>query len=105
MSPRQLTLTLFLSVAAVCAATPAPAQIVEAKPAQVKAANRQALREARKTDAPFKDTHLAVSKGRLKRGASEPKPTKGSAELKYKNGQAPNVKEPGVLSLRRKKKL
>ncbi|MDO7875190.1 hypothetical protein Q5H93_10645 [Hymenobacter sp. ASUV-10] len=63
---------LVLSLLLVGAAYPALAQISHAGPAKVKAANRKALREARKADTPYKDTHLAVPKNRLKRGASEP---------------------------------
>jgi hypothetical protein len=99
------TLILLLSIAVTGASVPALAQIVREKPAQVKAANRRALREAKHTDAPYKDTHLDVSKRRLKRGNSEQPPLEGSDELKYKTGKAPNVKEPGILGLRRKKKL
>ena len=102
---RQLNRSLIISVLMACAAGPAMAQITSAKPGKVKAANRRALREARKTDAPYKDTHLDVSKDRLKRGSSEPKAAPRGEEHKYKNGQAPNVKEPGILGLRRKKKL
>ncbi|GAA4368049.1 hypothetical protein GCM10023185_40430 [Hymenobacter saemangeumensis] len=88
-----------------CTSGPALAQIVREKPGKVKAANRRALREARKTEVPYKDTHLDVSKDRLKRGSSEPKATQHSNKLDYKHGIAPNVKEPGIFGLRRKKKL
>lgn len=69
----------------------ASAQIVHAKPAHIKAANRRALREAQKTDSPYKESHLDVTPARLKRGASaHPAPT-GSDELDY-SGTAPNVR-------------
>jgi len=86
------------------AAEPALAQIVREKPRKVKAANRRALREARDAEVPYKDTHLDVSKDRLKRGSSEPKNVTSNSKLNYKTGKAPNVK-PGFLGLRRKKKL
>ncbi len=51
---------------------PANAQIAHENPAKVKAANRQALRDARRTDSPYKDSHLAVNPAKLKRGQSNP---------------------------------
>ena len=79
----------------------AHAQIVHAKPAQVKAANRRALREAQRTESPYKDSHLGVTPARLKRGESTQPPV--GAELHYKKGTAPNVKPAGLLGLRRDK--
>ena len=84
----------------------ASAQIVHEKPGQVKAANRRALREAQRTESPYKDSHLAVTPARLKRGQSTQATPEGSSrdKLSYKTGTAPNVKPPGFLGLRRKKK-
>ena len=81
----------------------AQAQIVHAKPGQVKAANRRALREAQRTESPYKDSHLAVTPDRLRRGASTQPAPEGSTEFHYKNGSAPHDKAPGFLGLRRKK--
>lgn len=83
----------------------AQAQIVREKPGQVKAANRRALRDAKKTDSPYKDSHLDVTRDRLKRGQSTQPQPETSSELNYKKGTAPNVKPPGLLGVRRKKKL
>ena len=83
----------------------AQAQIVAEKPAKIKAANRRALREAHRTDSPYKDSHLGVTRERLKRGESTQPLPEGSDELHYKNGVAPNVKPPGILGLRRKNNL
>jgi hypothetical protein len=80
----------------------AQAQIVREKPAQVKAANRRALREAKRTDAPFKDSHLDVTADRLKRGKSTQPQPDISQELRYK-GTAPSVKPAGFLGLRKDK--
>ena len=78
------------------------AQIVKEKPGRIRAANRRALREARTTESPYKDSHLDVTPDRLKRGASnEPRPVI-NRELDYKTGIAPNVQPPGLLGLRRK---
>ncbi|WP_046246895.1 hypothetical protein [Hymenobacter terrenus] len=93
-----LTLGLFLSSYA------AAAQIIHKKPGQVKAANRRALREARRTNSPYKDSHLDVTPDRLKRGQSTQPQPETNAELHYKNGTAPNVKPPGFLGLRPKKR-
>ncbi|UOQ98473.1 hypothetical protein MUN81_03055 [Hymenobacter sp. 5317J-9] len=80
----------------------AQAQISREKPAQVKAANRRALREAKRTDSPFKDSHLDVTPARLKRGQSTQPQPQIDPELRYK-GTAPGVKPRGFLGLRRDK--
>ena len=86
-------------------ASTAQAQIVKEKPGRIRAANRRALREARTTESPYKESHLDVTPDRLKRGASnEPRPA-GGRELDYKTGTAPNVQPPGLLGLRRKTAL
>jgi hypothetical protein len=83
---------------------PARAQIVREKPGKIKAANRRALREDSRTESPYKDSHLDVTRDRLKRGQStQPQPESNRA-VEYKKGTAPNVKSPGLLGLRRKKK-
>lgn len=92
-------------LAALLSAPAAHAQIVREKPGQVKAANRRALREAKKTDSPYKDSHLDVTRDRLKRGQSTQTKPEKSDEVNYKKGTAPNVKGPGLLGVRRKKKL
>ena len=79
-------------------------QIVQQKPAQVKAANRRALRETRNTDLPYKESHLAVTPNRLKRGESVQPRAETSRELNYKTGTSPNVRPVGLLG-RRKKNL
>ena len=66
--------------------------------------NRRALREAHHTDSPYKDSYLDVTPARLRRGQSTQPLPAGSDELRYKNGTAPNVRGPGFLGLRRKKK-
>ncbi|MCI1187987.1 hypothetical protein MON38_11200 [Hymenobacter sp. DH14] len=84
------------------AAPAAQAQIVKEKPGRIRAANRRALREARATESPYKDSHLDVTPDRLKRGASnEPRPAT-NPQLDYKTGTAPNVQPPGLLGMRRK---
>lgn len=80
----------------------AQAQIVKEKPGRIRAANRRALREARTTESPYKDSHLAVTPGRLKRGASNETRPATNRELDYKTGTAPNVQPPGLLGVRRK---
>jgi hypothetical protein len=83
----------------------AQAQIVHEKPGRIRAANRRALREARTTESPYKDSHLDVTPDRLKRGASnEPRPAT-NPQVDYKTGTAPNVQPPGLLGLRRKTAL
>ena len=83
----------------------AQAQIVKEKPGRIRAANRRALREARATESPYKESHLDVTPNRLKRGASnEPRPAT-DRELNYKTGTAPNAQRPGLLGMRRKTPL
>jgi len=94
---------LWLAAALWLACGTAQAQIVREKPAQVKAANRRALREAKRTDAPFKDSHLDVTPARLKRGKSTQPQPEISQELRYK-GTAPSVKPAGFLGLRKEKR-
>ena len=73
------------------------------KPAQVKAANRRALREARHTTSPYKDSHLGVTADRLKRGQSTQHVPKGSDELKYEKVATPQANSSSLKALRRKK--
>jgi hypothetical protein len=81
----------------------ARAQIVHAKPAKVKAANRRALREAKRTDSPYKDSHLDVTADQLKRGKSTQPQPNVARDVNYGKGTAPNVKPAGLLGLRRDK--
>ncbi|MBF9141323.1 hypothetical protein [Hymenobacter properus] len=81
----------------------AHAQIVKEKPAKVKAANRRALREAKRTDSPYKDSHLDVTAEQLKRGKSTQPQADISRDVNYGKGTAPNVKPAGLLGLRRDK--
>ena len=83
----------------------ASGQIAREKPGQVKAANRRALREAQRTESPYKESHLDVTPARLKRGQSTQTAPEGSSreKLSYKTGTAPNVQPPGFLGFRRKK--
>ena len=94
---------LLLTGLALLASPAAQAQIVREKPAQVKAANRRALREAQRTESPYKESHLDITPDRLRRGESTQPAPVGSDEFHYKNGNAPNDKPPGFLGLRRKK--
>ena len=65
------------------------AQIVYEKPAQVKAANRRALREAKRTESPYKESHLDVTPARLRRGQSIQHLPEGSDKLRYKSNPHP----------------
>jgi hypothetical protein len=69
---------LLISKPILCAlvllATTATAQIVPSSPARQRAANRQALREAKSADVPYKESHLTVTRQQLKRSNSEGPP-------------------------------
>lgn len=81
----------------------APAQITPEKPRRLDAANRRAQREARRTPAPYKDTHLDIARTRLRRGdGDQPRPD-GAEALRYRRG-APVTHKNGFLGLGRKKK-
>ena len=75
------------------------AQIVHEKPAQIKAANRRALREAKRTESPYKDSHLDVTPAHLRRGQSIQHLPEGSDKLQYK----PNPHPADRLDQRHKK--
>ena len=75
------------------------AQIVHENPGKIKAANRRALREAHRTESPYKESHLDVTPARLKRGGSAQVQPEGSDRLRYRNGNIPTVKPTGVLGL------
>ncbi|MBF9238401.1 hypothetical protein I2I05_13430 [Hymenobacter sp. BT683] len=91
----------------------ASAQIAHEKPAKVKAANRQALRDAKRTNSPYKDSHLGVSSARLKRGQSNQPEAQvirrdeeeyDDSEVDYNSVATPPVKSPPFLGIRLKKK-
>lgn len=93
---------LVLALALGLAAATAPAQIAPSNPARQRAANRRALREARQTDTPYKDSHLAVSRQQLKRGESVPiAPVAG--EPRFDRDGTPHVTEPKYPGLRLRK--
>ena len=77
------------------------AQTEYSSPAQQRAENRRALRDARKSPAPYKDSHLAVSKRELKQGSS-PAAAQARQRDKYKfdHTGAAYVREPLRLGLR-----
>ncbi|TVT40063.1 hypothetical protein FNT36_11200 [Hymenobacter setariae] len=80
-----------------------PAQTTPSSLSQQRAANRRALREARATDAAYKDSHLAVSRRQLKRGASVA-PVPGAAdEPRFDRDGTPHVTEPKYPGLRLRK--
>jgi hypothetical protein len=90
-------------VAGLLLATAAPAQIVPASPAQQRAEAKRALREADHTDAPYKDSHLDVSRRQLRRGAAE-RPARVVGEPRFGRDGAPRVTKGKFLGLRRRPK-
>ncbi|HEX8504637.1 MAG TPA: hypothetical protein VF630_04650 [Hymenobacter sp.] len=95
---------MLLAVGALLGSHAATAQIVRAKPGQVKSANRRALREAQRTESPYKDSHLGVTPARLKRGQSTQPQPEVSNDVRYKRGNSPTLRPSSVLNMRRKKK-
>ena len=84
----------------------ASAQTVAASPARLRAENRRALREARKVEAEYKESHLAVNRDDLKRDQSRALPRDGRARYKFDHTGTAQVSEPSRVNLRlgRKKK-
>ena len=91
-----------LALALLLAATAAQAQTEPNSPAHQRAANRRALRDARSTDTPYKDSHLAVTRQQLKRGESAPVPAV-AGEPKFDRDGTPHVTEPKYPGLRLRK--
>jgi len=100
---RKAGLAALLAVACCLLSGPAHAQIVRENPSQVKAANRRALRDAQRTESPYKDSHLRVTPARLKRGASTQPVPEGSKRYRFEHGNRARVVEPRFPALRRKK--
>lgn len=80
----------------------APAQTAPSSPAQQRAADRRAQREARATDAPYQDSHLAGAHRPLRRGESAPVPSAAS-EPRFDRDGKPHVTEPKYPGLRLRK--
>ena len=85
------------------ATTAAHAQIEASSPASQRAANRRALREASQTDAPYKDSHLDVSRRHPRHGYSAPITPVADAPRYDRDGTS-HVSEPKRLGLRLRKR-
>lgn len=81
----------------------APAQTEPSSPAQQRAADRRAQREARATDAAYKDSHLDGPRRRLRRGESAPMPGAAADEPRFDRDGKPHVTEPKYPGLRLRK--
>lgn len=93
---------------ALAAAPKAQAQLESSSPASQRAASRRALRDARKVQAPYKESHLAVSKKQLRvkaagRLAVLP-PAAGQPDYKFSRDGTPRVSEPTKMHLRLRRK-
>ncbi|MGI4969799.1 MAG: hypothetical protein ACRYGH_12660 [Janthinobacterium lividum] len=93
--------SLSLFIVLLLATTAALAQIAPSSPGSQRAANRRALREARQTEAPYADSHLATSR-QLKRGAMVPIGAVAGEPSFGRDGQ-PHVTEPKYPGLRLRK--
>jgi hypothetical protein len=78
-------------------------QIVPTSPGQQRAAARQAQREARRTESPYEDSHLAAAHQAVRRGHSE-RPTRVANEPRFDRDGRPHVTEPRFPGLRRRPK-
>ncbi|QDA60432.1 hypothetical protein [Hymenobacter jejuensis] len=98
---------LFLVAAVLfCGMSAAAAQTKSISPGKQRSENRKALRDARRSSAEYKDSHLAVNKATFKRGASGRQVTQsdGRDKFKFDNSGMPRVSEPSHVSLRLRKK-
>lgn len=84
-------------------ATAAAAQIVPITPGRQRAETRRALRDAQRADAPYKDSHLDVTRRQLRRGAAQ-RPTRIVGEPRFGHDGTPHVTEPKFPGLRRRPK-
>jgi hypothetical protein len=79
-----------------------PVQTEPNSPAQQRAAARRAQREAKATEAAYKDSHLDVAHRQLKRGESAP--IQGAEdELRFDRKGKPHATEPKYPGLRLRK--
>lgn len=88
-----LRLMMLLSLLLAGGAPAALAQIRPTTARQIREANREAKRQAKKMDTPYKDTHLQVST-RLKRGEGDRPEPEGSNNLRFERDGTPRVVEP-----------
>lgn len=87
-----MTKLAFIALVALGLAHSAAAQIAPVSAAQQRAANRQALRDARRTESPYKDSHLNVTAEHLKRGGTEGPP--GAGQLPSSTSGRPSSRHP-----------
>ena len=93
-----------LALALAGAALRATAQIAPETPRRVDAANRRAQREARRTPAPYQDSHLDGARTRLQRGdGDQPRPA-GADALRYRHGAPVGARKKKFLGRPRQKK-
>lgn len=87
--------------------TAAYAQLESTSPAQQRAANRRALREARKFKGEYKESHLAVTKPEVTPGKggrqAAAKPTDGRTGYQFDRTGTPRVSEPSRIGFRLRK--
>lgn len=98
-----MRILLFLLGVFCLSALDSSAQIVKTNQ---RAQNRKALRDARKYPAPYKDSHLAVSKNDLKRegGGRSAEANDDRDNYRFDNSGAARVSEPSTAGLRLRKK-
>ena len=86
------------------AAAPALAQIRPETPGRIRAENRRAQRDDRRTpDLPYQNSHLARSKRQLRRGEGDQPRPEGADAYDYQKGNSPSESDRNVWGLRRKK--
>jgi hypothetical protein len=96
-----MTFKLLLAVALLTASA-AQAQTQPSSPARQRAAERRALREARRTPTPYTDSHLGATRRLPRRGESAPLPVV-AGEPKFDRDGTPHVTEPKYPGLRLRK--
>lgn len=79
-------------------ATTAQAQIAPTSPARQRADNRRDLREAHRTNLPYQESHLDMTRRQLRRGSTEPTP-RATDELRFDRRGRPRRVRSGFLGL------
>jgi hypothetical protein len=77
---------------------------MNASPAKLRAENRKAMREARKCKSEYKESHLAVNRGDLRRSQPRALPRDGRGRLEFDHTGTAKVSEPSRVNLRLGKK-
>lgn len=105
---RHILLAILTSGLIGWASTRAQAQLEPTTPAQQRSENRRALRDAKRFQGQYKDSHLRVTKAELESAGwgrqAVTKPKDGRAGYQFDRTGTPRVSEPSRVNFRLRKK-